>query len=84
MFDYYFTFRSVTWAQRAEKALVRNGLRVSILRAPKFLSQKGCGYALRVRGGQGTQAAAILRRDRALWDGVYRVYQDGTVEPATL
>ena len=84
MFDYYFTFHSVTGAQRGECALAHNGVRTAILRAPKFLSMKGCGYALRVKEGQGRQAADILRRERAPFDSVYRVWQDGRVEQVIL
>lgn len=84
MFDFYFTFHSVTGAQRAECALVHNGVRVAILRSPKFLSMKGCGYALRVKGSAGRQAADILRRERAPYDSVYRVWQDGRVEQVIL
>ena len=84
MCDYYFTFRSITGAQRAENALTRNGLRISILRAPKFLSLKGCGYAIRVRSRDGRRAADILRRERAAFEGIYRVCYDGTVDAAVL
>ena len=43
---YYITFRSVTFAQRAEKLLNQKGFRVSLMRTPRWMEEQGCGYAL--------------------------------------
>ena len=43
------TFRSVTFAQRAQTRLSRGGINSSILRTPAGLSDRGCSYCLRLR-----------------------------------
>ena len=43
MFDYVFTFRSLTPAQSARSVLAVEGLPASLERAPKRLSAQGCG-----------------------------------------
>ena len=78
MFSYYFTFRSVTGAQRAMRALELSGLRGMLLRSPKMLSQKGCGYAVRVRDPRA--AAASFADNRVAYEGVYRVDLHGGAE----
>ena len=42
----YITFRSVTLAQRAEAILKREGYQCYLQRAPKWMGQRGCSYAL--------------------------------------
>lgn len=49
MYDYFFTFRSVTSALNASRALERAGVPSVTVRTPKDLRHKGCGYSLRVR-----------------------------------
>lgn len=80
MYDYYFTFRSITGAQRAEKVLYGSGIRVKLLRSPKFLSIKGCGYALKVRGGEFVTVANLLHRAGVPYGSLYRVGPEGTGE----
>ena len=43
------TFRSVTFAQRAQHRLSKAGIDSSIQRTPAGLSDRGCSYCLRVR-----------------------------------
>ena len=38
---YYITFRSVTYAQRGEKVLQKSGVRVALLRTPKWMENQG-------------------------------------------
>jgi hypothetical protein len=84
MYDYYFTFRSITAAQRAEAALVRRGLGARLLRSPKFLSIKGCGYALKVRSGAAPAAAAAMAAEGVNYGSIYRVGPDGRGEEILL
>lgn len=62
MLDYYFTFRSITAAQQAVMELIKSGLSAYLLRAPKALATKGCGYAVRILFQSGTLAASVLRK----------------------
>ena len=84
MFEYYFTFRSVTGAQRAENVLRQEGIPGRLLRAPKFLSLNGCGYAIRIRSTDGRRAAAAFRANRAEYSRVFRVFSSGGVEETAL
>ena len=45
---YFITFRSVTFAQRAEKLLNLRGIRGSLMRTPRWMEEQGCGYALKI------------------------------------
>lgn len=84
MFEYYFTFRSITAAQRGERALQKEGLRCSLQRAPKYLALKGCGYALKVRSGEALAAAAAMDLWNVDYGKIYRVSLDGSVEETVL
>ncbi len=44
---FYITFRSITYAQRAQNHLDRLGIRTYLLRTPRSMAKNGCGYCLR-------------------------------------
>jgi len=50
--QYLIVARSVTYAQRMEKALDRAGIRSGVFRAPMELTDRGCAYAVRIGGGE--------------------------------
>ena len=52
---YYVTFRSVTHGQRGEQLLKSQGIRCHLLRTPKWMESKGCGYSLQVRYEDGSE-----------------------------
>ena len=58
---YYITFRSVTFAQRAEKVLSRSDIRCSLQRTPRWMEEQGCGYALRIWAQEASSAVGLLR-----------------------
>ena len=60
MEQYWIIARSVTYAQRMEKALAGAGIRTRIFRAPRELSDRGCAYAVELSGGALRPALAIL------------------------
>ena len=78
MKDCYFSFRSVTAAQRGLRALTAAGIPAAISRTPGALAKKGCGYCLRVR------EARIEKRHRvpAGVQGVWRRTGGGFEEAA--
>ena len=80
MLDYYFTFRSVTFAQRAQQELAKMRIPASLLRAPISMSAKGCGYALRLRAKDVARAAEIFRSHGVPFSALYRVAPDGRAE----
>ncbi len=83
MYDYYFTFRSITGAQRGENVLVRNGVGVRLLRTPKYLSQNGCGYCLRIRSRDLAAALNLFYRELVPYSRLFRVNDNGTAEEVT-
>lgn len=84
MFDYYFTFSSITFAQRAQQALVRERLSGLLGRAPKNMSSKGCGYAIKLRAADGKRAAAAFLKWNTPYHAVYRVDAGGKTEATAL
>ena len=55
--------RSVTYAQRMQRVLLRSGLRCQIARAPRDLTDRGCAYVLRVAAPDLSQALIALHRE---------------------
>lgn len=60
MEHYLLIARSVTHAQRMEKALEEAGVRCAVLRAPAEINRKGCSYAVRIAGNWLAKAREIL------------------------
>lgn len=77
---YYITFRSVTYAQRGERALQRGGIRCTLLRTPRWMEEQGCGYCLRLRAREIAAGAALLARAQVPWRKVYVQNKDGQLE----
>lgn len=71
MNDCLITFRSVTPAQRAERALKRAGLDCNIQRTPKWMEQQGCGYSLRIRHNLVQRAVDLLRENAVEYRKIY-------------
>lgn len=80
---YYITFRSVTFAQRGEQLLQKNGIRCTLLRTPKWMEAQGCGYSLRLWTKDMEKGVELLRRHKVPLQKVYIQMQDGTLEELT-
>ena len=78
------TFRSVTYAQRAEETLRRAGVECSIQRTQKWMEEKGCGYSLRLNCQDVMTAAAFLRQAGIHFRRAYTLREDGTPEELRL
>ena len=63
--------RSVTYAQRMQRALNRAGIRSQLFRAPRDLTDLGCAYVVRVGPGDLHMALPVLNREGL---GSLRVY----------
>ena len=59
MEHYLIIARSVTYAQRMQRTLVRAGIRCRIFRAPRDLTDRGCAYAVQIL----TAALTALHRE---------------------
>ncbi len=77
---YYITFRSVTFAQHAEKLLQDRGIRCTIQRTPRWMEAQGCGYCLRIWTENIGQVASLLQTARLPMRRVYLQRPDGLLE----
>ena len=77
---YYITFRSVTFAQRGEQLLQKNGIRCTLLRTPKWMEVQGCGYSLRLWTNDVKTGIGLLRKQKVPYQKVYIQVADGTLE----
>lgn len=71
MLQYLIMSRSLTYAQRASRALEHAGITAIVTKAPKNLSQNGCAYAIKVSEKRLADALRVLH-DNDLQPG--RVY----------
>ena len=81
---YYVTVRSVTHGQRGEKLLQKEKIRCHLLRTPKWMEVKGCGYSLRIWTEDITKPVELLRRENVPMQKVYLQIPDGTLEEIRL
>lgn len=78
------SFRSVTYAQRAERVLNRAGIGCMLHRTPKKLQVNGCGYSLRLRTADAGAAVALLRENGVPISKVFEEKNDGSMEERAL
>ena len=76
----FITFRSITPAQRGQRALSSAGIECTLQRTPKQMAQQGCGYCLRLRPGDVARAVAILRAQGLGFSKVYAGFDNGPQE----
>jgi hypothetical protein len=76
----YITFRSVTYAQKAERILKKAGLECTLQRTPKELSVRGCGYCLGLHPGQVGWAAQLLDAEKVDYGKLYASTAEGYEE----
>ena len=81
---YYFTFRSITYAQKAEHILQHNGIRCALLRTPRWMEEKGCGYCLRLWTADAMRGLRLLGQAQLMPRRVYVQRHDGTLEETEL
>ena len=77
---YFITFRSVTFAQRAEKLLAQHSARVSLMRTPRWMEEQGCGYALKLWAAEILPVVQLLRENRIRLRKVYAQLENGDME----
>ena len=80
MHFYYITFRSVTYAQRGEKILQKEGIRCTLQRTPRWMEQRGCGYCLRLWTEGTAPALHLLQKHQIPYRKVYIQGRDGQLE----
>lgn len=80
MDEYLLTFRSITYAQRAERVLSNRAERVYLSRTPKFLSEQGCGYCVHLVTADIMGAVQSLNAASVPLRKVYRKRPGGRLE----
>ena len=77
---YYITFRSVTFAQRAEKLMHQQGIRATLMRTPRWMEEQGCGYALKIWNKDISATVDLLRENRIHLRKIYVQGDNGEME----
>ena len=80
MKTFFLTFRSITQAQRAERAFAKAGMAVILRRTPRWMEERGCGYGVEVKGPELTACLEVLRRERIPFRKSYLLHPDGVAE----
>ena len=78
------TFRSVTVAQRGERALRSAGVDGTLQRTPRWMEERGCGYCLRLKPQDAARAAQLLRMAGVAFNKVLSTQEQGRAEELTL
>ena len=81
---FFITFRSVTFAQRAEALLTRNNMRCTLQRTPRWMEEQGCGYALKLWTKDVIPAVELLRGEQVPMRKIYAQRGDGQLEELTV
>lgn len=79
MEHYLILARSVTYAQRMQRALTKVGVRCQFFRAPRDLTEAGCAYVLRVALPDLSQALSAIYRE-SLGPVQIFLYQNGVYQ----
>ena len=77
---YFITFRSVTYGQQGERLLKGSGVRCGLQRAPRWMEEQGCGYALKLWTQDIEGAVALLRENHSILRKIYVQHRDGRME----
>lgn len=84
MYEYYFTFRSMTRAQLAVQRLNGRGIGAVLVRIPKSIAAMGCGYAVRVQKSDAYLTSAALHAAGIGFERVFGVNYDGEAKEVPL
>lgn len=79
-FNYLITFRSITYAQKAEALLNRADIDCRLRRTPRQLSARGCGYCVSIRGGDALAVVELLREHEITFGKIYAMEHGGMEE----
>lgn len=72
--------RSITYAQRASRAMRGRGITHQIMRVPVGLVRSGCGYAIKIRRDHLKDALAAMARERMRPQYVFASSTEGYYE----
>ncbi len=78
------TFKSVTYAQNAARALSSGGIVTHLVRPATVLSRGSCGYALRLNAIGAEKAVRIIRQRNVPFAGLFYEMPGGELKEARL
>lgn len=67
----FITFRSITPAQRGQRLLQHGGIDAVLMRTPRWMEEKGCGYCLRLKSTDTGRAILLLQQAQLPYSKVY-------------
>ncbi len=76
----YLTFRSITFAQRAEHVLRPLGIFCTLRRTPRWMEEQGCGYCLQLRYRDAPAVAQLLKERGIPYRRAYVQKENGALE----
>ena len=80
MQHYLILCRSLTYAQRAQRAVERAGGTGTVVKAPQEVTGGGCTYGVRVPAGKFDLAVAAIRKTGLPMGKLYGYEPDGTLK----
>lgn len=80
MYEDYFTFRSLTTAERGMQVLQRSRIPAQLTRTPSALQEQGCGFCIRVQAPSENAANWQLQHNHAPYSRHFRLYDNGSWE----
>ena len=84
MKTFFLTFRSITQAQRAERAFAQAGMAVLLRRTPRWMEEQGCGYALKLWSSDILSVVRLLQENKLQLRKVYAQLENGEMEEVRL
>lgn len=78
--DWLITFRSITFAQKAERQMKQDGFSCMIQKTPRGLSDRGCSYSLRIPESEAGEALVRLRQYQIPYGKVFAFTESGAWE----
>ena len=81
---YLIPLRSLTQAQSAQRIVQLRGIAAQLVRTPKAQASRGCGYSLQLTQPMLQQALPVLHERGIVYQTLYRILADGSVEEVAL
>ena len=80
MKTFFLTFRSITQAQRAERAFAKAGMSGGMRRPPRWMEVRGCGYGVEVKCPDLYAGLEVLRWEKIPIRKSYLLHAEGVTE----
>lgn len=84
MVYYLLICKSLTYAQRAAKALERAGITAIVTKVPQIISSDGCGYCVKVSAKHISNALVALKNAELYPLKIFVLYADGNMGEVNL